>query len=108
MLDIKLGFLQFINVPVNLLQLVIVRSAIEITIGCLRNVAQRPRIYLYRNIDVLYSSCHRHWIRSHLVGSNTDGVNAYSVAFGNLCCGHWRDFTHVVTAVGKKNHNLRF
>ena len=55
MLDIKLGFLQFINVLVNLLQLVIVRSAIEITIGCLRNVAQRLRIYLYRNIDVLYS-----------------------------------------------------
>lgn len=53
MLDIKLGFLQFINVPVNLLQLVIVRSAIEITIGCLRNVAQRLRIYLYRNVDVL-------------------------------------------------------
>ena len=39
MLDIKLWFLQFVNVPVNLLQLIIIRCAIEITIGCLRNVA---------------------------------------------------------------------
>ena len=55
MLDVHLRFLQFINILIDLLQLLVIGSSIEITIGSLGNILQSLRVYFHRNIHVLNS-----------------------------------------------------
>ena len=106
MLHIELRFLQFINIPINLLQFGIVGSTIEVSVGGLRYVAKRLRINLHRDIDILHASCHRHRIRRHLVGAHTDGVDSDAIALGYFGCSHRRDVAHVVTSIREQDYHL--
>ena len=91
---------------VVILQLLVIGSSIEITIGSLGNILQSLRVYFHRNIHVLNSTCYRYWIWSNLISTDTNGIYSDTQTSGNFCSCHRRNITHIITTISQKNDNL--
>ena len=65
-------------------------------------------IYFHGNIDILHTTTDLHGIRCHLVGTDSNGIDADAQAFGYLGSGHWRQVTTVVGTIGQQNDHAAF